>query len=162
MTATTEVQRDERIAAVLALAAGRTAQPGPQPLNGFAHEYFRQVDVEAYPNLGLTVSVDGPVRPEDIRVAENGTPVDLLTVRPLIDTGEEVDVFLAIDTSDSVRGDALVAAISAAKSFVNLLPAGVPVGVLTFSDRPRVLLELEAGLAIAMVFPSGLSATVRP
>ncbi|GAB3767733.1 NAD-glutamate dehydrogenase [Ramlibacter monticola] len=46
MTVTTENQREERIAAVLALAASRPGQAAAQPLNGFGHEYFRQVDVE--------------------------------------------------------------------------------------------------------------------
>jgi tight adherence protein B len=121
----------------LALAGGYAAASG-KPVS------IRRVDVEAYPNVGLTISVDGPVSPKDVLVAENGAPVDVLTIRPLIHTGEEMDVILAIDTSDSVRGEPLVAAVSAAKGFVNLLPPGVPVGVLTFSDRPRVLLKLEA------------------
>jgi tight adherence protein B len=122
----------------LALAGGGTAAASDQPVS------IRRVDVEAYPNIDLTISVDGPIAPVDVRVAENGAAVDVLTIRPLIDAGGEMDVFLAIDTSDSVRGGPLVAAVAAAKSFVSRLPAGVPVGVLTFSDRPQVLLPIEA------------------
>jgi tight adherence protein B len=126
---------------VLSLVGGRPAWAADEPVT------IRQADLEGYPNLDLTISVDGPVRPEDIRVAENGKPVDVLTVRPLVATGDEVDVFLAIDTSDSVRGGPLAAAVSAAKAFVEHLPPGIPVGVLTFSDRPRVVLDLEADRA---------------
>jgi tight adherence protein B len=122
----------------LALAGGGYAAASDQRVS------IRRVNVEAYPNIDLTISVDGPVSPQDVRAAENGAPVDILTIRPLIHTGEEMDVILAIDTSDSVRGEPLVAAIAAAKAFVNTLPPGVPVGVLTFSDTPRVLLKLEA------------------
>lgn len=45
MAASTEALREERVDAVLALAASRKAADRA-PLNGFAHEYFRQVDVE--------------------------------------------------------------------------------------------------------------------
>lgn len=46
MAAPTEARRDERIAAVIAHAAGRPAPATAVPLEGFAREYFRQVDVE--------------------------------------------------------------------------------------------------------------------
>ena len=49
---------------------------------------------------------------------------------------------LAIDTSRSVAGAPLTQAIAAAQLFVRSLPAGVSVGVLTFSDRPRVLVPI--------------------
>jgi glutamate dehydrogenase len=45
MAASTDLQRDERIAAVLALAA-RQVPKEREPLAGFAHEYFRQVDLD--------------------------------------------------------------------------------------------------------------------
>lgn len=46
MAATTEVQREERIAAVLAHAASRPAEAGAVPLEALAREYYRQVDLE--------------------------------------------------------------------------------------------------------------------
>ncbi|HET8744731.1 MAG TPA: NAD-glutamate dehydrogenase [Ramlibacter sp.] len=46
MAATQETRRDEQVAAVLALATARQAAPAADTLDGFAHEYFRQVDVE--------------------------------------------------------------------------------------------------------------------
>lgn len=45
MAASIDTQREERVAAVLALAANRQA-PDRQPIAGFAHEYFRQVDID--------------------------------------------------------------------------------------------------------------------
>ncbi|HEX7888423.1 MAG TPA: NAD-glutamate dehydrogenase [Ramlibacter sp.] len=42
----TEAQREERIAALLARAADRPAPASAVPLDGFAREYFRQVDLE--------------------------------------------------------------------------------------------------------------------
>jgi len=46
MAASIDIQREERVAAVLALAAQRQAPPDRQPIAGFAHEYFRQVDID--------------------------------------------------------------------------------------------------------------------
>jgi glutamate dehydrogenase len=46
MTASTEVQRAERIDAVLALAAARTDAGGNGKIDAFAREYFRRVDPE--------------------------------------------------------------------------------------------------------------------
>ncbi|NML42594.1 NAD-glutamate dehydrogenase [Ramlibacter sp. G-1-2-2] len=46
MAASTEMQREERVAAVLALAADRQPPAERQPIAGFAHEYFAQVDLE--------------------------------------------------------------------------------------------------------------------
>src|SRR5688572_2114654 len=46
MAASADTQREERVAAVLALAASRQAPPDRQPIAGFAHEYFRQVDID--------------------------------------------------------------------------------------------------------------------
>jgi glutamate dehydrogenase len=45
MAATQELRRDEHVAAVLALASARQGA-APATLEGFAHEYFLQVDVE--------------------------------------------------------------------------------------------------------------------
>lgn len=42
----TDTLRGERVDAVLALAANRQATPDRRPIASFAHEYFRQVDIE--------------------------------------------------------------------------------------------------------------------
>jgi glutamate dehydrogenase len=46
MAATTDLQREERVDAVLALAAARRGDAGRQPAEGFAREYYQQVDIE--------------------------------------------------------------------------------------------------------------------
>src|SRR5206468_12845424 len=51
----------------------------------------------------------------------------------------QFDVILAIDTSNSVQGPPLVAAVAAARDFVTKLAPGIPLGLITFSDHPRVL-----------------------
>jgi tight adherence protein B len=116
--------------------AGRAGSAPPSPVQ------IRKVDTSAYPTVSLTVAVSAETSSEDIRVTENGSPSRIITIRPLLETGRRVDVVLAIDTSRSVAGAPLAQAVSAAQLFVRSLPTGVSVGVLTFSDRPRVLVPI--------------------
>jgi tight adherence protein B len=120
---------------------------------------IRGAEVEAYPTVGVTVSVGGDTNPEDIRLFENGRSVEVVNVRPLLDTGTEIDVVLILDTSRSVRGEPLEAAVTAAGSFVRGLPDGVPVGVVTFSNRPRLLLDLTSDASRAAVALDSISET---
>jgi tight adherence protein B len=114
----------------------RATSPSDSPVQ------IRKVDTSAYPTVGVTVAVGAETSLGDIRVTENGSPSTIITVRALLETGRRVDVVLAIDTSRSVTGAPLTQAISAAQLFVRSLPSGVSVGVLTFSDRPRVLVPI--------------------
>jgi tight adherence protein B len=105
---------------------------------------IRKVLVDGYPNISVTISVPETVAPEDVTVSENGHRADILNIRPLVETGREIDIVLALDTSRSVRGSALAGAVSAAETFVTSLPSEVRVGVLTFSDLPRILQGITA------------------
>ena len=111
----------------------------PSPSSGGHAVQIRGVDVNGFPVLAVTVSVPDPTAAKVFRVTEDGRPRPVLSVRPLLETGKEIDVILAIDTSDSVRGAPLAAAVAAAKAFVQSLPSNVPVGIITFSDQVRVL-----------------------
>jgi tight adherence protein B len=103
---------------------------------------IRHIDTSAFPSVAVTVSVPEGQPVEAIRVTENGRPVRILTTRTLAQAGKQFDVVLAIDTSDSVAGAPLAAAVEAAQAFLNAVPPDVRVGLLTFSDRARVLVPL--------------------
>ncbi len=120
--------------------AGAAATPTPSsPSSGGHAVQIRGVDVNGFPVLAVTVSVPDPTAGGDFRVTEDGRPLEVLSVRPLLETGKEIDVVLAIDTSNSVHGAPLAAAAVAAKAFVQTLPSNIPVGIITFSDQVRVL-----------------------
>lgn len=126
------------VALLLLTALGgmaRAASP-PSPVQ------IRKVDAGAFPSMAVTVSVASETSVKDFRVAENGSPSTVITVRPLLETGRGVDVVLAIDTSDSVAGAPLEQAVAAARLFVDSLPSQVAVGVLTFSDRATVVIPV--------------------
>ena len=70
---------------------------------------------------------------------------------------------LVLDTSGSMKGDRITAARKAATSFIEALPDGVSVGLVTFSDAARVVVtptEDRAAVmaAIDSVVPDGSTA----
>lgn len=100
-------------------------------------------DLSAFPTVRLTVALapsvaSGDLGPDDVQVAENGTPVDA-QVTPLSD--ETVSVLLAIDTSGSIRGDALDQAKVAALELLDVLPDTASVGVIGFGSDAEVVSE---------------------
>ena len=106
---------------------------------------IRGVNVAAFPKVTVTGSVvGGAVSAGDIRVTEDGRPVSDATVTPLSQNVQEVDVVLAIDTSNSMRGQPLASAIAAALKFVTSLPTDqtVRVGIIEFASKPRVVQSL--------------------
>jgi tight adherence protein B len=123
--------------------------------------HIRRIDTSGYPNVAVTVSVPGNLAPGAIAVTEDGKPAPVVTIRPLASVGQAFAVVLAIDTSDSVKGAPLMAAVSAAQDFVSHLPAGIGVGVLTFSDRVRVLEGITADHQAVDQALSGLSQTTH-
>jgi tight adherence protein B len=103
----------------------------------------RAVDTSHFPTVKLTVSVEGDViSPDALVVTENGRSVHPTAVRSLGASGTNVDVVLAIDTSNSMRGEPVATAFGAARTFLARVPTWVHVGVLTFSWTPEVLAPL--------------------
>jgi tight adherence protein B len=105
----------------------------------------RAVDTSAYPNVTLTVSVEGDlITQDDLVLTENGRATHPTTVRDLSSSGANVDVVLAIDTSNSMRGEPVATAFEAARTFLARVPTWVHVGVLTFAATPEVLAPVGA------------------
>jgi len=99
----------------------------------------RDVDTRTFPVVSLTVSVTGKAQPSDISVTENGAAADSPAVSALGTSANHIDVVLVIDTSGSMKGAGLAAAIDAATTFLANAPAGIRVGLLAFSAMPRIL-----------------------
>ncbi|HEX2032144.1 MAG TPA: VWA domain-containing protein [Actinomycetota bacterium] len=136
------------------------ALAGPTAAAGEIH--IRQIDTSAFPEVGITLSLEQPVAlgADDLTVTEGGAPVEgELAVRPLDETGLTVDVALVIDTSGSMRGEPIAAAIKAAREFIAGLPANVRVAVVAFSDVPRVLERFGSERADALTAVDRLEAT---
>ncbi len=121
--------------------------------------HIREVQPKGYPKMETTVSVDGPVTPSGITVTENGRRAQVLSVNTLSQTGRRFDVILALDTSNSVRGEPLTLAVAAAGDFVSRLVPGIPLGLVTFSDHPRVVQGVSADHDSSLQALNGINQT---
>jgi tight adherence protein B len=126
----------------LVSATGALAQEAPVRI--------RKVTVDAFPTVSLTFSGEDGLTAEDVTVTESGTPARILSVRPFSAAGEAFDVILAIDTSDSVAGEPLAVAVTAAKSFVEKLPPRTKVGLVTFDDDVQILQPITSDHAAVL------------
>ena len=108
--------------------------------------HVRRVDTGSFPEVSVQISMNSSksLSEDDVTVTENGATVERLDVRPIDEEVEKVEVVLVVDTSGSMVGDPMAAAIAAAESFVNELPADIGVGLVSFSDGPHVLQRISA------------------
>jgi tight adherence protein B len=88
--------------------------------------------------LSLPASVQGEVDRASLAATLGGRDVEVDTISV---TARSRTVVLLVDTSGSMRSGGLDGAKEAARVLVNQLPADVRLGVVSFSDRPRVLVR---------------------
>ncbi len=136
--------------AAIAVACSAVAVPAVAEGSTSPTVVIRSVDVGAFPTVAVTVSVPGDVAAGAVQITENGYPVQVLNRRSLIDAGGTLQIVLAIDTSNSVHGVPLASAVEAATAFIQGLPTGVGVGLVTFSDRARVVSPIAVDHAAAL------------
>jgi len=101
---------------------------------------IEQIDHSAHPEVTVTVTVPRELvglnlRPEDFFVSENNE-ARALDVMQL--PSEELAVVLVLDTSGSMRGEALLAAKRAVDSFLQQMPPGVEIALVSFGDTARL------------------------
>lgn len=103
---------------------------------------IKDVDLSDWPKVAISVAVPEGTG-EGVSVTENGVAVEA-DIATFQETGERVEVVLVIDTSGSMQGQPMTAAIAAAKQFIQNLPDNIEVGVVTFSDDPTVAQRITA------------------
>jgi tight adherence protein B len=105
---------------------------------------------ERFPDRAYALALPKPqqLTASDVEVLENGKPVRGVSVT-LADgtTARRFGVVLAIDTSDSMRGAPLSAAIAAAREFALHRTPGQPVAVITFNGSVDVVLPFTTDSA---------------
>ena len=94
-----------------------------------------------FPERGFVIDLpDGVTAARGaFRVTENGRRVENVDVAALGTAGISYGTVLAIDTSLSMKGAPLMAALAAGRSFVAHRAAGQQIGVVAFDGRVRVL-----------------------
>jgi tight adherence protein B len=105
--------------------------------------------------IGITVAMSGDawdpsLQPtqDDFSATINGSPVDITGAAPV---GEQqggartqLAVVLAVDTSGSMVGEQIVQARAAADEFARLMKPGALLGLVAFSNTPRVVQPLTS------------------
>jgi hypothetical protein len=121
----------------------------------------RRVDTGDFPIVRLTVSAqdESSLGPEDVKITENGVPVQVEAVHPLGSEGQRVDAVLAIDVSNSMRGGALMTALAATRTFVGETPEWIPIGILLFSERPVIVAPVTADRTAAHEAVTSIAST---
>lgn len=84
-------------------------------------------------------NLTSPLDPNQLRVTENGKPVDDVEITPIRSSRVPVGVVLAIDVSGSMQGEPLEAAKAAAKSFVAQKRPEDQVALVTFNNEVKVV-----------------------
>jgi len=117
-----------RIAIVTALAALVTAVPAAAAGGGLQ---VRKVDTSSFPTVRVTVETPTSGTAPDLQIRENGQPIPSGNVQ-LVDPGAPAAIALVIDTSNSMAGQKLTDAVTAAKGFVDAQKNGNVLGVYGF------------------------------
>ncbi|MCL1595477.1 MAG: VWA domain-containing protein, partial [Actinomycetia bacterium] len=116
------------------------------------------IDTANHPDITMVVSVPPEMvgkslTSDDFTVAENGE------IRPTIATSIPTDglqVVLLLDASGSMGGRPIVAAKEAALGFLDAMPGGVEVAVVSFADEPFVLSAFTTDKGVTAIAISDL------
>jgi tight adherence protein B len=107
-----------------------------EPDSGSVVLPIEDVDDSAHPEVTVTVTVPRELvglnlRPDDFFISENNEArsVDVMQL-----PSEDLAVVLVLDTSGSMRGEALLAAKRAIESFLLQMPPGVEIALVSFGD----------------------------
>lgn len=127
---------------------------------------IEDADSSAHPTVELTVAMPSEfvgieLDADAFSVVENGRPVDALRVASV--PSGDLEVVLVLDVSGSMAGSPLAAAQDAALNFVDAMPPGVRVSVVTFSNETSVANEFttdmdEIAAAVVELSASGETA----
>jgi tight adherence protein B len=126
------------IAAALAVAAAAIATA---PAHAASGAELSEAGGRAFPDKAfvLTLPERRELAPRDVSVRENGQPVDRLSVVPG-DAARTFGAVLVIDTSLSMRGAPIAAAMDAARRFAARRPPQQRLGIVFFNRTATVAL----------------------
>jgi tight adherence protein B len=124
-----------------ALAAADRAQSGFQ---------VTEAGGAKFPNRAFVLSLprDRTLTADQVQVSENGTAVAGVTVTPASSAGGTAfGSVVVVDTSDSMAGKPIVAAIAAARAFEAHRNPNEQIAVITFNGSPTVVLPFTRSAA---------------
>jgi len=98
------------------------------------------------------------VDPKSVRVFVGGTEVSARAALAGQTTRVPRSIVLLVDVSGSMKGDGISSLQNAGATFLRALPRDVRVGIVAFSDAPRVLLKPTTNRGAAQAVLKGLKA----
>jgi tight adherence protein B len=121
----------------------------------------KKVDTSGFPTIRVTVQTGVAGHAPDLQINENGVPARNLTP---VDPGAPAAIALVIDTSNSMKGQKIKDAISAASGFVSAQKDGNLLAVYGFDSQPYPAARLspdktEIVTAISQLGTGGASGT---
>ena len=141
------VRRLLPLLAVLVAASGLAASARADASGGFTH--LTPIGRVRAPERGFLLDLPPATQIASgrVRVFENGRRVSGFTLTPIQAVDGRFGVVLVLDASNSMRGAAEQAALSAARAFVRSAGASARIGVVEFNRRPTVLATPAQGSA---------------
>jgi tight adherence protein B len=127
-----------RSLAVAALVVGLAASSAPADAS--THQVRLALSPAArFPQRQFTLDLPSPdIKPYDVRVTENGVPV-IAHLLPIASNRVPLSIAVVLDTSNSMRGHALAAAVTAVKTLIADKPARSEVAVFGFAATPYLV-----------------------
>jgi tight adherence protein B len=147
-----------RLLAITALVLGLAASAAPAQA-GSGQVRLSLSPSARFPQRQFTVDLPSPdMKPYDVRVTENGVPV-IAHLTPIAQDRVPLSVAVLLDTSDSMRGRPLTAAVSAVRTLIADKPPRSEVAVFGFAGTPYLVHGWSASAdtfdaALASVTPS--------
>ena len=94
-----------------------------------------------FPKRELVLTLPPNTAPGDIQVTENGVPVDP-RIRAVAEDRRPLSIAVLIDSSNSMRGEALTSAVDAARTLIAGKPARSEAAVFTFARTPQLIVPV--------------------
>jgi len=135
------VIRRTSLAASVALIVVALAGPTMAQESGFVID---SVEVRNHPEVAVTVTVENQLLGDEVPefvLLENGEPREVTVEAAAKD---DLRVVLALDVSGSMRGDPLASAKEAATQFINQMPSGVEISIVSFGNSPALAAEFTS------------------
>ncbi len=121
-------------------------------------------DIATYPDVTLSVTVPaemlaGSTATPSFTIAENGVPLEVKGIEAESANRVAQDVILVIDTSGSMRGDAIANAQAAARGFLDELSPEDRVALVSFAFQPKTVSSFTNDRAALVAAIDGLAAS---
>jgi tight adherence protein B len=120
------------VVALVAALSASTAEAAPRSLHLALSPSMR------FPSRQFTLDLPPGVSPYALRVSENGVAV-IPHLTPIDRNGVPVSVAVMLDTSDSMHGRALRAAVDAARTLIDQKPARSEAAIFGFARTPYLI-----------------------